>query len=123
MGEPAVTISEARAWLVDAQFAINLVTGTQRLFENEVILDDISLLGQLGNHLIDVVDFVASRVSDPVDARQAIHWPRFLELSRQMGLEVTTAATTTFDLTRVGELAHLVASEIRALTVIAVEDS
>jgi hypothetical protein len=103
-------------WAEQSQKALNLITGAFRLFENEGDLDDISVLGQAGNHVIDLVDFVAASVVPPTDREQLSHWNQFIALSRATGMEITKTASETFDLTPVGVLTRQVASEVNALT-------
>jgi hypothetical protein len=107
---------ETREWSIQAQAALNLVTGTIGLIQNEAVIDDISLLGQMGNHVIDVVDFVRSSTDAPTDKELEIHWNQFLALTRAAGLEVTHAATLTFDLTPFGALARQISGEINVIT-------
>lgn len=105
-------------WMNDAQAALNLIVGGFAISLNEVVIDDISVLGQMGNHVIDLVDFVAGHIAPPTDREQLSHWNQFIALSRAAAMEVTKAASLTFDLTSAGVLSQQVAAEIEALTFI-----
>lgn len=103
-------------WQEGNQKALNLIMGAFRLFDNEGVLDDISVLGQLGNHVIDLVDFVAASVVPPADSEQLSHWNQLIALSRATGMEITKMASETFDMTPVGVLSQQIGSEVRTLT-------
>ena len=98
-----------RTWAAESQGAINLLAGTMGLVSNDAVLDDISVLGQVGNHLIDLADFVGQRVAPPTDAVQLLHWEQLIATTHALGIEITEAATLTFDLTSVASFAHQIA--------------
>jgi hypothetical protein len=104
-----------RAWANESQSAINLLGSAMALISNDGVIDDISVLGQVGNHLIDLADFVGRRVSPPEDAEQVLHWEQLIALTHALGMEITKAATLTFDLTPVAALTHQAAGEVNAL--------
>jgi len=103
-------------WAEGSQTALNLIVGAFGISLNETVMDDISVLGQTGNHVIDLVDFVASHLAPPTDREQLSHWNQFIALSRATGMEVTKAASLTFDLTSAGVLSRQVAAEVNVLT-------
>jgi hypothetical protein len=42
--------------MADAMDGVNFISRTLELFQNDAVMDNISLLGQMGNHLIDLSD-------------------------------------------------------------------
>lgn len=95
--------------------AIKLLVGAMNVINDKDVLDDISLIGRLGNHVIDLAAFVGASVPEPSDPVQKVHWGRLLAFVHAWGMEITHAATVTFDLTPTGLLGSRIAGEMSAL--------
>jgi hypothetical protein len=103
-------------WANDTKDAIDLLVNAVSLAIDDTAMDDISLLGRAGNHLIDLADFVRSRVPAPLDPEQQMHWSQLVALVHALGMEITKTATLTFDITPTVPIMQQIGGEISALS-------